>query len=48
MKAVFGAKGDLGTNRPAEMRIGDSVIIVSDGGTPGADTCVPLGLRRGH
>jgi uncharacterized glyoxalase superfamily protein PhnB len=32
MKAVFGAKGDLATNRPAEMRIGDSVIIVSDGG----------------
>jgi PhnB protein len=32
MTAVFGAKGDLGANRPAEMRIGDSVIIVSDGG----------------
>lgn len=31
MTAVFGAKGDLGANRPAEMRIGDSVIIVSDG-----------------
>jgi PhnB protein len=32
MTAVFGAKGDLSANRPAEMRIGDSVIIVSDGG----------------
>ena len=32
MTAVFGAEGELHENRPAEMRIGDSVVIVSDGG----------------
>ncbi len=32
MAAVFGAKGDLSPSRPAEMRIGDSIVIVSDGG----------------
>lgn len=32
LKDVFGAQGDLPVGRPAEMRIGDSVVIVSDGG----------------
>jgi uncharacterized glyoxalase superfamily protein PhnB len=31
IKHVFGATGDFHTNRPSEIRIGDSVIMVSDG-----------------
>jgi PhnB protein len=31
MKAVFDAKGELHPGRPAEIRIGDSIILVSDG-----------------
>lgn len=29
---VFGATGDYERDRPSEMRIGDSIIMVSDGG----------------
>lgn len=32
MQTVFGATGEMRSERPSEMRIGDSVIIVSDGG----------------
>lgn len=32
MKRVFGATGEYNASRPAEMRIGDSVILVSDAG----------------
>jgi uncharacterized glyoxalase superfamily protein PhnB len=32
LKAVFGADGARRAEGPAEMRIGDSVILVSDGG----------------
>ena len=32
MRAVFGAEGDVHGDRPAEMRLGDSVILVSGGG----------------
>ena len=31
MKSVFNAEGDVRTGRPAEMRIADSIIMVSDG-----------------
>ena len=31
LKEVFGAEGDFVPGRPAEMRIGDSVVMVSDG-----------------
>jgi hypothetical protein len=31
-KLVFGARGEMRTGAPAEMRIGDSLILVSDGG----------------
>ena len=31
LKAVFGASGELVDGRPAEMRIAESVIMVSDG-----------------
>lgn len=31
MKSVFGATGDYRPGRPAEMRIRDSIIMVSDG-----------------
>jgi PhnB protein len=31
LKDVFHAQGEFGAGRPAEMRIGDSVIMVSDG-----------------
>jgi len=33
MKTVFGARGELGFGGPTEMRIGDSLLLVSDGGT---------------
>ena len=32
LSTVFGAQGEHHAGRPAEMRIGDSVIIISDGG----------------
>jgi PhnB protein len=32
LKTVFGAQGELHPGRPAEMRIGDSIVMVSDGG----------------
>jgi uncharacterized glyoxalase superfamily protein PhnB len=32
LKAVFGADGQMRAGAPAEMRIGDSLIMVSDGG----------------
>jgi PhnB protein len=32
LKLVFGAEGQMRTGVPAEMRIGDSLIMVSDGG----------------
>jgi PhnB protein len=32
LKMVFGAQGELQPGRPAEMRIGDSIVMVSDGG----------------
>jgi PhnB protein len=32
LKEVFGARGELHAGRPAEMRIGDSVVMISDGG----------------
>ena len=32
LRAVFDAKGDLHTDRPAEIRIGDSTILISRAG----------------
>lgn len=32
LRAVFDARGELHSGRPAEMRIGDSMVMVSDGG----------------
>jgi len=32
LKLVFGARGEMRISAPAEMRIGDSLILVSDGG----------------
>lgn len=32
LKQVFGAKGELPEGKPAEMQIGDSIVMVSDGG----------------
>ena len=32
LKLVFRARGEMRTGAPAEMRIGDSLIMVSDGG----------------
>ncbi len=32
LKTVFGATGEVVDNRPAEIRIGESVIMISDGG----------------
>lgn len=32
IKLVFGARGEMRTGAPTEMRIGDSLILVSDGG----------------
>lgn len=29
---VFGASGDFHVNRPSEIRIGDSIVMISDGG----------------
>jgi PhnB protein len=31
VKTVFGGKGDFLVNRPTEIRIGDSMIMISDG-----------------
>jgi len=33
LRAVFDASGDLHDGRPAEMRIGDSLVMVTPGGT---------------
>lgn len=32
LKVTFGAEGDVAAGRPSELRIGDSVVMVSDGG----------------
>lgn len=32
LRSTFGAEGDIPTGRPAEMRIHDAIIMVSDGG----------------
>ncbi len=32
LRAVFGADGELRSGAPTEVRIGDSIILVSDGG----------------
>jgi PhnB protein len=32
LKTVFGADGELHSGAPTEMRIGDSIVMVSDGG----------------
>lgn len=32
LRAVFDARGDLNAGRPSEMLIGDSIVMVSDGG----------------
>ena len=32
LRAVFDASGDLEITKPSEMRIGDSMVMVSDGG----------------
>jgi PhnB protein len=32
VKEVFGGKGEFHVDRPAEIRIGDSLIMISDGG----------------
>ena len=32
VRNVFGAQGEFHVNRPAEMRIGDSIIMISHGG----------------
>lgn len=32
LKAVFSAEGEVAAGRPAELRIGDSTLMVSDGG----------------
>jgi uncharacterized glyoxalase superfamily protein PhnB len=32
MKTVFGAEGELRTGAPAEIKIGDSIMLISDGG----------------
>jgi PhnB protein len=32
LKTVFSAQGELQPGRPAEMRFGDSIVMVSDGG----------------
>lgn len=31
LKKVFGAQGEYQQGRPAEIRIGDSIVMVSDG-----------------
>lgn len=32
LKDLFGAEGDVRSGAPTEMRIGDSIILISDGG----------------
>ena len=32
LRLVFGAEGDLEVERPSELSIGDSIVLVSDGG----------------
>ncbi len=32
LRSVFHAQGDIHSDRPAEIRIGDSVLLLSDGG----------------
>ncbi|MFF3666998.1 VOC family protein [Microtetraspora malaysiensis] len=38
LKEVFGAQGEIEGERPVEMRFGDSLVMVSDGGGVHADT----------
>ena len=42
LKIVFGAAGELQSGAPTEMRIGDSVVMISDGG--GAREAMPAFL----
>jgi PhnB protein len=42
LKIVFGAIGELQSGAPTEMRIGDSVVMISDGG--GAREAMPAFL----
>jgi len=42
LKIVFGAVGELQSGAPTEMRIGDSVVMISDGG--GAREAMPAFL----
>lgn len=32
LRQVFGAEGEIDGDRPVEMRLGDSIVMVSDGG----------------
>ncbi len=32
VRSVFGAEGEFANHRPSEIRIGDSVVMISDGG----------------
>jgi PhnB protein len=32
LREVFGAEGELQSGRPVELRLGDSVVMISDGG----------------
>ena len=38
VKQVFGARGEYRSSSPSELRIGDSMIMISDAGTRGAMT----------
>src|SRR5262245_63171598 len=47
LRTVFDAGGELRCGAPTEIRIGDSVVMISDGGrVREADTGLPLCLRR--
>jgi len=38
IRQVFGATGDYQTTRPSEVRIGDSIVLVSEAGVRGVTT----------
>jgi hypothetical protein len=44
LKIVFGASGRLQSGAPTELRIGDSVVLISDGG--GAREAMPMSKMR--
>ena len=47
LKLVFSISGEMRTGAPAEMRIGDSLILVSDGGgARGAQKPSSMPMRR--